>query len=161
MGVGFKKSDSVERVGSKIGRGHWWEQDLYGGEGGVARRQERSAEHVLVFTCFSWWSSDSAIRVLVTTSRHAYLLWCGFCRDETGNFYFILRFFIRWEKAKKAREDKAKEEKEQKMTEAKSKAAPSLGDSMWGASVEKEEEVSQRKTRNYFYWRYTTALKSL
>lgn len=43
----------------------------------------------------------------------------------------------RWEKAKKAREDKAKEEKEKKKAEAK----PSLGDSMWGASVEKEEEV--------------------
>lgn len=49
-------------------------------------------------------------------------------------------FLQRWEKAKRAREDKAKEEKEKQKAEAK----PTLGDSLWGGSVEKEEEVSRR-----------------
>ena len=57
--------------------------------------------------------------------------------------WFICVFRIlrrRWEKAKKAREDKIQEEKEAKKVAAKA-SNPTLGDSMWGASVEKEEEV--------------------
>eukprot|EP00904_Undaria_pinnatifida_P004891 jgi/Undpi1/1531/HiC_scaffold_11.g04921.m1 len=52
------------------------------------------------------------------------------------------RPLARWEKAKKAREDKAQEEKEAKKVAAK--ASATLGDSMWGASVEKEEEQKKK-----------------
>lgn len=52
-------------------------------------------------------------------------------------YIFVMIAIIRWEKAKKAREDRVQEEKEKTKAEAK----PTLGDSMWADAAEKEEEV--------------------
>lgn len=66
-----------------------------------------------------------------------YLFFYKYARFMFFVFCFAVTAINRWEKAKKAREDKVQEKEEKTKVEAK----PTLGDSMWGDAVEKEEEV--------------------
>lgn len=130
----------IDREGKRRQGARWGAET--GNEGG-GRRQKNHGPHVVV-------AFEASVYVLagspVPYTRFEPVFaraFSGYAPDGFRGDLFLRVCFARWEKAKKAREDKAKEEKEKKAAEAK--AAASLGESMWGGSIEKEEEVGNKR----------------
>lgn len=95
------------------------------------------------------WSPEILGKVFLSALPSSLLYYCFIPRPPLTVLFpsSLIPIYFRWEKAKKAREEKEREEKEKAQAAAKAKASKdeaSLGDSLWGASVEKEEEVRQQ-----------------